>query len=615
MRKMTSSVKARILSLSLLLILSILFSVSCSGVKTLFAFSKETTVETTITSATIIEINEELQAWIDASDLLEEVDYNLRYEPVTTSYLYTKFTMDDPEELAEDISQSITYGLSYENYLTGLTNIETNLDMLKTIDPTNLSQENRILYDVLIYDMETILDFESFFYFRSPFNSYSGGIQSDLPLDLMQIEFTNKESIEDYLLLIRNVYIFLEDCMDFERERSGLGLTVSDKYLDILIENCQSVLEGQEDHFMKTSFSERLATVEGLTEEEKLDFTDRHNQALDNSFFPAFEMLIEGFTELKGTSTNTGGICYAEGGKEFYAAYFKLTSGLDISPYEAIDIVDKEIDECLAVIDSFDMSGNSFEDFCNTYFSIGTIQENIDFCIDNIREDFPELPEHDLIILHVPGQLEDFSFPAAYYPCTIDDPETNIIMLNDSALENDTNILNTLAHEGYPGHLYECLYHVENIENFYQRETSFFAYSEGWAEYSGEYMLKKTDFDSEYIKLENAYVMLDNLVSTRIDLGINFEGWDKAGLKAYLKQFDLDYKEYIDWIWDVAIEVPCYSTPYCFGQLETIDIIEEAVEKLGEDVPMIDIHTAYLQIGPAPFKIIEKYMDEFTKNA
>jgi len=54
--------------------------------------------------------------------------------------------------------------------------------------------------------------------------------------------------------------------------------------------------------------------------------------------------------------------------------------------------------------------------------------------------------------------------------------------------------------------------------------------------------------------------------------------------------------------------------PYCVGHLNTDDIIANAKDKLGDSVPLNEIHKAYLDIGPAPFQIVKKYMDIFVQN-
>jgi uncharacterized protein (DUF885 family) len=171
-----------------------------------------------------------------------------------------------------------------------------------------------------------------------------------------------------------------------------------------------------------------------------------------------------------------------------------------------------------------------------------------------------------------------------------------------------------VAHEGYPGHLFQNVYHASTIKNYYQRIASFTAFSEGWAEYSGEYVLNGTDYDTDMIKITYLDAKLQKLLMARVDIGVNYDGWDKDDISEFLAEYGMDYPEYIDWTWDIAIEIPCYITPYCFGQLETAEIIDNAVEELGSEVPMLDIHTAYLKIGPAPFTIIEKYMEEFVNN-
>lgn len=54
--------------------------------------------------------------------------------------------------------------------------------------------------------------------------------------------------------------------------------------------------------------------------------------------------------------------------------------------------------------------------------------------------------------------MEDQFSPAAYLVPPIDDASENTIIINLKTMEEDTRLLDTIAHEGYPGHMYHYIY-------------------------------------------------------------------------------------------------------------------------------------------------------------
>ena len=164
---------------------------------------------------------------------------------------------------------------------------------------------------------------------------------------------------------------------------------------------------------------------------------------------------------------------------------------------------------------------------------------------------------HNVTLKEVPSALEAFFSPAAYLSCPIDDPTDNVIVTNNAAIADYQNILETVAHEGYPGHMYEAIFHAQNISSYYQRSASFIGYSEGWAEYAAGYILTHSEYDQtlvSYIAAENQIINI--LLPSRIDIGVNYEAWSQEEVYNYVSGFGLN-QDYADYCYNVAIEIPC----------------------------------------------------------
>lgn len=547
----------------------------------------------------------------DDSAALRDLDFKMFSDNVTSDTLSLYFAVKDPAALGLTVPDVSLGDVSKEKSDETYAKFKEYQDQLSGINYDNLTKQEQITYDVMEYDLKEALEYQNYYYYSSSFNSITG-IQTELPLVLSEYSFNSKEDIDQYLLLLSDLKRYYGDLMNFEKERAAQGFGSSDANLQKVIDSCSSFLKDRENHFLISSFAERLDTVSGLTEAEKTDYIAQNQKVLDTYVFPAYQLLIDGFTGLKGKGVNDGGVCNLPDGKAYYELLLKSQTSSDAS----VSAVSKQIEQ--AISDEIDVilsapKDESFQKAYDSYnFSKGTVQQNLDYCQTQITADFPSVMDHNVTLKEVPAALEDFFSPAAYLSCRIDDPTDNLILTNKASLADYPNLLETIAHEGYPGHMFESIYHAQNISSYYQRTASFIGYSEGWAEYAAGYILSHSDYDQTlvgYIEAENQ--IFNILLPSRIDIGVNYEGWSRQDVYDYLSGYNLDMRDFGDYCYDMAVEIPCYYMPYCVGHLDTSDIIANAADKLGSKVSLKEIHEAYLDIGPAPFPIIEKYMNNY----
>ena len=554
---------------------------------------------------------QETTAAKDDSALLKSIDFNMFSDNVTSDTLSLYFAVKNPKALNLTIPAVSLGDVSKANADEMTSKEKSYLEQMSKIDYDKLSDQEKITYDVIKYDLNEAIDGQKYYYYSSAFNSITG-LQTELPLVLSEYSFSNKADIDQYLLLLSDLDRYYTDMMKFETERANLGLGASDANIQKIIDSCNSFLQDTDNHFLVSSFSERLDKVSDLTDSEKTDYVSKNKAVLDEHVFPAYKILIDGFESLKGKGVNDKGLCNLPDGKDYYKLLLQSKTSSDASVESVTKKIEQAISDNIDIIQS-SPTDSAFQDEYSKYnFSKGTVQENLDYCANAITKDFPSIIEHSVTLKEVPAALEDYFSPAAYLSCTIDDPKDNLILTNTSALTGYQNLLETIAHEGYPGHMYESIYHVQNIASYYQRTASFIGYSEGWAEYAAGYILENSDYNQKLVSYVSAESQIFNiLLPSRIDIGVNYEGWSQQDVYDFLKSFNLDMKDYADYCYNMAIEIPCYYMPYCVGHLNTSEIILNAQKKAGDNASLEEIHKAYLDIGPAPFQIVEKYMDKY----
>jgi uncharacterized protein (DUF885 family) len=621
--------------IAILLVCILTFAAGCqSGISILSesetekTSAKVTTTEETETETTESQVTEVVETTLATDPLafteedqlaaieqMDAIDIKLVENALGGDYLSMYFRLSRPDELGIEYPAA-TLGIeTYEDYLADFAVFDECADALKEVNRDALNREYQIMYDVLDLELSQMQYEEpTDFYHSSAFNSITG-LQSNLPLTLSQVKFSSIEDADLYIELINDIPRYYDDFIALENERADMGLTVEDKYLDKLIESCDAMLADPDNHFILTTFEDRVAAIEGITDAEKTDLITRHEVAVAESFFPAYETLKSAFEGLKGKSVRVRGLEEVEGGKEYFARYFAQRTGMYITPEEGITLLESEFEALQTELFALAVKEGVFDAYMSMDVTMGDVSENVEFCKQVIEEDFPALPEHNLILEDVPSQVEEFFSPAAYFMCPIDDPSVNIIVINNSQLSDTPNILSTIGHEGYPGHLFENVYHAYHMTTNYQKLYSSTAYSEGWAEYAGEYVMSKADVNQDAARLAAIDSMYTKILVSRIDIGVNYEGWTYEDTKAYMAELGISDTATIDQIWDIVVEIPCYYAPYCFGHLETIRILGGAIEATEGKKTIKEVHEAYLDVGPAPFPVIEQYINEFVNNA
>ena len=137
---------------------------------------------------------------------------------------------------------------------------------------------------------------------------------------------------------------------------------------------------------------------------------------------------------------------------------------------------------------------------------------------------FPEIPKTSLRIKYVPEEMQEHLSPAFYMIPAIDYTEENVIYVNQTQMRDDLALFTTLAHEGYPGHLYQTIFFESTNPDPIRSILNFGGYVEGWATYAEmcSYYLMPLSKTQAAILQKNSSVIL--ALYALADMGIHYEG-------------------------------------------------------------------------------------------
>ncbi|MBS6323973.1 MAG: DUF885 family protein [Clostridium sp.] len=493
----------------------------------------------------------------EAEAALKELDGRMFAESVVSDALSFHLTVAHPENFPLITDYPTGWGeFTYaEQEASNEENIAW-LEELYAIDRNVLSDDSRITYDTLVQFLEQGIEGNQYYYYNEVLDTFVG-LHSNLPLNLVFYDMHTKADVENYLTLLADTPRYVGQVLAFEQEKSADGKFMRDNALDKVLEQIKAFMDARETCFLFATFDEFIADIDELSDEERAAYSAR-NTELVNALIDSYQVLYDGLEALRGTATTDGALyTYGEEGKAFFATELKYNACADITPEEALKILYDELNAQLSKLyDAAKKDAAVFDKYDTVELSVGTTEENIEYLKELMADYYPELPEHTLTFMDCPSELEDQFSPAAYLIPPVDDASENLIILNNKTLENDNRYLDTLAHEGYPGHLY----HYQYLRT----------------------LINKTGYTRQ---------ALSNLTSAYFG--------DEAATE--LKDVYYDY----------AVENPFYFLEYAMGYSIYQQKLREAEDICGASFDLRSFHETYLNIGPTYFNISMPIMDEW----
>lgn len=496
------------------------------------------------------------------------------------------------------------------------------------IHPVFFGKENRLLYTLLTDYLENRSREKDFPYYAEPLSPASG-VQSSLPILLAEYTFRTRQDVENYLSLLEQIPAYLRGISQYEQEKARAGLFMSDTAADKVIDQCYQIMDynslTNDTHFLNTTFSERLLPLVEknlITPKQRTAYIQQNHTLLLETVLPAYEALGDEILVLKGSGGEEGGLSRLPMGKEYYTFLFAQSTGTDRSMAEVQSLLvtqlKKDTEELAALLEKApDLSAASpEEDFPRLEAAL---------CIRDLRqrmaEDFPSMPgdtEPACTVKRVSPSLEEYSSPAFYLTPPMDDISENSIYINEKDPMTGLDLYTTLAHEGYPGHLYQTVYfqlrQQKKNGNPARSLLHYGGYSEGWALYvemqSYQYakeLLEEEDASRNVLSLTEAMRLNRSIqlcLYSLLDLEIHYNGADVEKVSDFLSGFGITDPAVVQNVYDYIAQEPANYPKYYVSYLEFEKLKEEAKEKWGEDYSDMRFHQKILETGPCPFPVL-----------
>lgn len=583
-------------------------------------------------------------------------------EETASNTISLHYTLREPERFGIK-EMPVTFGVFKTDQKGAMASVENIERVLEAFDYDKLSVSNQLTYDVLDYYMKQLKSEAGFALYEEPLGTVSG-IHTQLPVLLSEYQFYEIEDVDVYLNLMKITPDYFQSLIEFEQAKSDAGLFMSDHAASQVIEQCKAFMDMGESNYLISTFVDRIERLQGLTEEEKSRYIQRNALMLNSYVLPAYSSLSAAVQRLMGTGKNEQGLYYFPEGKEYYGQVVRFSTGSERSVLEIKDLTQRQIVEDLEAMErvlgvtEYEKSGNAEQgeggaandegnvtqgesedgedtgqEDVKSVLQEGKVSQEAAALIGNpeqaheaaamdtanpisilnvlkkeIAKTFPAAPDTTVSVKYVPEALQENLSPAFYMIPAIDSYKENVIYVNQAHMGNPLILFTTLAHEGFPGHLYQNVYYAGTNPDPLRSMFNIGGYVEGWATYAEmcSYYLAPITKEQSVILQKNSSIILG--LYTLADIGIHYEGWSRTDTMAFFSNYGIQDVDTVNRIYDLIIGSPGNYVKYYIGYVEFLELKKKYAAEKGTEFSQKEFHENVLMTGPAPFELVEKYM-------
>lgn len=558
----------------------------------------------------MMKYNDDLQKIID-----DEWEARLIADPLLATYVGDHRYNDRLPDTSED---------GIRNWCETIRDIRTRLQKL---DPTDLSNQERLNLSILSRLIQDEIDEIDFYAYRMPL-SKAGGFHSYLPEQLPFVTpFDTLVDYEHYLARLKLIPGYFKDQIQLMRNGLSSGHIPSRSVLagvDVQVENLIPL--DSADNLFYLPFLKFPGTISPSQQEH---LRTKGKAVLVKSIRPAYlELLSFLKNEYLPAAKDEVGALNLPDGKAYYRHRIRQFTSLELEAEQIHQIGLAEVKriqlEMLAILQEVSFQGGLADFF--TYLrtdprfyasSPEALLKEAALILKRIDGELPRLfktlPRTPYGIRQVPEASAPDTTTAYYFPPSGDGRTAGFYYLNTYDLNSRPLYeLEALSlHEAVPGHHLQIALQQElDLPNF-RRFNGFTAFVEGWALYSERLGLEIGFFTDPYNNFGRLSYEMWRACRLVVDTGLHALGWSRLQAIEFmathtsltLLNIANEVDRYIAW--------PGQALAYKIGELKIRALRKKAEETLGTSFNLREFHDVLLTSGAVPLDTLEKLVDDW----
>lgn len=532
-------------------------------------------------------------------------------ETMEADYLTLHYTIRDYKSfgIEKPVPEEIPVDLEY--YEDSVEETRSVLDELHGFDYESLSERQKVDYKVLEFVLENSLMTDTHPLYEDWFGP-ANGVWDVLNTNLTEYVFAEREDFDDYLAYTASLSKFYDSVLELTKWQAGQGVFMTDAALEESLSLMRQFTSEKENNPLIVIFNEKADRSTLLSDAEKADYKERFRKIVLESYVPAVDKCADEVEKLKGSRSVSGGLYeYGKEAQEYYYGIVRSKTSCRQSVEDIFEELTAAIDSAIGEYMNILMNNRSAQsELDNADPGLDGPDEVLSFLQDHL-DDYPEGPKVTYEYSYLEKALENDTTVAYYMEPPIDDPEHNVIRINGRMIGDSMNLYSTLAHEGFPGHLYQITWYIDQKPSRIRNAVSMLGYTEGWAEYSANMAVYNAPHISDDVK---NMIVADDILNYGMvcaaDLAVNGMGWDTDDVANWMDQRGFDGK-YAGEIVEEVLMYPGLFLPYGVGTIKMLNLRSETEEILGKDFKARDYNTVVLTDGPRMFELVEEDIDQY----
>lgn len=525
-------------------------------------------------------------------------------QEVSSNTISLHYTLKNPSSYGLEYVP-ISYGTLSTDITQTSASIENYHSALHAFDFKQLSSENQLTYKILDFYLETSALGTKYYLYQEPL-SPTIGIHAQLPILLSEFSFSSSQDVGTYLQLLGTTDTYFQTIIDFETAKSKAGLFMSDAQAEEVITQCNAFVTMEENNYLYSTFDTRVNALSDISASEKKSYISTNKELIETKVFPSYHFLIDSLETLMGTGTNQKGLCFLPDGKSYYEYLVRQTVGVSDSISTLQERTKTQILEDLSSMEEIIFPASASEQ--TSLLDSASPSSMLNDLKTKSTKAFPEIPSVQTDIKYVPTDMQEYLSPAFYMIPAIDDYQNNVIYINQGQIFDSLSLYTTLAHEGYPGHLYQTIYFHAKHPDPVRSILDFGGYVEGWATYTemmAYYMAPLSEMEATLLQKNQSLILG---LYAYADMGVHYDGWSQTDLNRFFSTYGITDPLVLESIYHLIIGTPTNYLKYYLGYLEIYDLKKEIAGELQTKFSQIDFHEAVLSAGPAPFDIVNEFV-------
>ena len=548
----------------------------------------------------------------DNSDQEKFQRYTISFfkENASANEITMHYLLENPEKYGLKKSKSLYGKMKKEDVLNEKNKISDEIKKLKKFRKKELTRKQQNTYEVLMDYLSRQEKLAMYPYYERVLGK-SSGQQVQILLTLSEYRLKNEQNIKSYFKLLRGLNAYFDSLIEYSKEQVKRNLFISDESLEETLKQIKSVTT-QKDNMLAATFNLRISEVKGINAATKKQYCRENKKIVKMEVIPAYERLYSHLQALKGNGKNKNGLYYYKNGKDYYEALVAQKTGSAKTVEEMIEISDQTIEKCLRKLIKLQ---KKYPNIINRYRKSKKnikIVQNSQKVLNKLRQKmvkyYPKAPKVSCKIKYVHKTMEEYTSPEFYMVPAVDSYKENVIYINKS---QTAELYPTLAHEGYPGHLYQNVYYAAKGDDPVRYLLDYPGYSEGYATYVEGFsysMMDAEGYGDIYQQMNMEMYEYNLALCSRVDFGVHYEGWKKKDVRAYLRSFGME-KSQADELFQMIIENPANYLSYYIGYQEFHELLTDYKNKAGKQYNLKAYHTEILDAGPCSFDILRRRIE------